>query len=153
MNQRERLQAIFRFEQPDRLPAYQLESILEGAIRQWTLEGMPIDRPLFEYLGLESPIKVDLDFGAIPSFVKRTIEETEEAKTSIDEHGFTVKTLKSGGVRPWLTYSDVKSPIETREDWNNYKKLLDPRDTRRYPKAWGPAMSDYLNTVDKPVYL
>ncbi len=151
MNHRERVRAIFSFKTPDRLPVWQLERVIEGAVRKWYLEGLPIEQNVTDYLGIDRPIRVPLDFEPIPRFVERTIAEDEESKTVIDEYGLTVKLLKGYEVSPWRTRHDLDTPVKTREDWNRYKKLLDPHDIRRYPKNWGPELFEHYRTTTDPV--
>ncbi|MHB9091118.1 MAG: uroporphyrinogen decarboxylase family protein [Chloroflexota bacterium] len=152
MNKRERLRAIFNFEKPDRLPVWQLEQMYEGTGRQWCLEGMPLSRSLPDYLGLELPIKLAVDVDPIPSFVARTIEEDEEAKTKIDIYGGLLKAGKATGeVSPWRTRHEIRGPVANREDWERYKKRYDPHDIRRYPKSWGPDLFDYCRTATDPI--
>jgi hypothetical protein len=154
VNHRERIRAIFNFEKPDRLPVWQLERMTDGASRKWFLEGMPIDENVSDYLGLDRPIRLRVSTEPVPGFVTRTVAEDEETRTIIDVYGGTIQTLRKGrDVSPWFRRHELKGPLSSREDWERYKKLLDPHDPRRFPNTWGPDLFDYCRTAKDPVGL
>ena len=75
MNARELFQRIMRFESVDRVPLWNLEGITREAERLWSMQGFPIGRDLFEYIGFDDSLHgkgIPLDMGIIPSFVPRT---------------------------------------------------------------------------------
>jgi uroporphyrinogen decarboxylase len=93
-----------------------------------------------------------LDTMPLPSFVSRVVEEDEEWKTTIDPYGFTVKTLKAESVAPTIYYY-VRGSMFTREDWEAMKQRYDPRDLRRYPRAWSPELLEHWRNAPYPVGL
>ncbi|MBI2938863.1 MAG: hypothetical protein HYY04_00360 [Chloroflexi bacterium] len=152
MNQRERLRTILNLGKPDRLPVWDLEGVAEGTVRQWCLEGLPLGRDVSEYLGLERAEMVPVDTDPIPTFVPRTIGEDAESVTTIDNYGFTVRTLKERAISPKFYYY-IQGSVASREDWQRMKRRYEPHDIRRYPKAWSPDLVEHYRTSPRPIGL
>jgi len=152
MTHRERFQAIMRFQQPDRVPLWDLEGITEGAVRQWCLDGFPPGREVREFIRYDPYVRVPLSTDPIPSFVPRVVEEDEESVTTIDQYGFKVKTFKAHAVPPTVYYY-IEGSVQTRADWERMKKRYDPADLRRRPNYWGPELFQHYRSLDQPISL
>ena len=66
----------------------------------------------------------------------------------IDEMGVTQEIMNGKSMIPrYISY-----PVETREDWMELKKRLDPDDPKRFPENW-EERKEFYNTTDKVVQL
>jgi hypothetical protein len=151
MNARERFNRIMRFETVDRPPLWGVEAVMEGAVRRWVREGhFPVGMSVSDVFPLDGHEIVYLDTGPLPAFVARTLEKTDQWKTTIDSYGFTVRTLKEQSVTPTIYYY-LAGCVNNRADWEKLKQRYDPREPRRTPRAWGPELWDYYNNGPSPV--
>jgi len=140
------------FEQPDRLPLWDLEGFTEQAIRLWCQQGFPLGMTPQHYFEFDHRLLADsirLDVDPIPNFMPRKIAEDEEWVTSVDRYGFKVRTLKRQAVSPTVYYY-VGGLVESWDDWERLKHRYDPRDPRRYPKSWGEDFVAYSQTASHP---
>jgi len=104
--------------------------------------------PVKDFFGFEQPVEfVPIDFGPIPRFVSRVVEENMDYRIIIDEMGVKKMVLKDRESIPQF----FEFPVKTREDWEKMKVLFDPEDPRRYPKTWGREISDYYNGTDRAI--
>ncbi len=76
--------------------------------------------------------------GAIPGFEYKVLEEGDRYRKIIDHDGAT-KMIYTDGSSSIPLY--LKFPIETRQDWDEFKTKFDPADPSRYPsdadwEAW-----------------
>jgi uroporphyrinogen decarboxylase len=101
---------------------------------------------------LDPKALIGLDTGPLPSFVPRGLGEDERWRTSIDQYGFTVRTLKEQSVAPVIYYY-LDGVVHDRRDWETLKSRYDPADPRRKPRTWGPELIDYYNGATCPVGL
>jgi len=154
VNTRERFQCVMNHKEVDQPPLYEFLGFWSDTIGRWHREGLPIGETVKDYFGLEEWQLVPVDFGPIPRFVTRTLEEDERSKIFIDELGVKSKVIKifhtSRGI--------ISYPCGLREDagmWlcvENMKTRFDPKDLRRYPKNWSRELFDYYNNeVDHPL--
>ena len=86
--------------------------------------------------------------GIIPGFEYKVIEEDERTRTIIDGDGAT-KMIQKDGSSTIPKY--LKFPIETREDWEEFKKRLDPTDPRALSREqdwqnWKKSVEDQRQT-------
>ncbi|NPV08941.1 MAG: hypothetical protein HPY83_13390 [Anaerolineae bacterium] len=139
MNARERFYHVMHFQQPDRLPFWDLEGFSEQAVRLWCQQGFPLGATPDSYFGFDHRLlsgSVRLDEDPIPNFVPRKVAEDEEWVTTVDRYGFTVRTLKRQSVSP-VVYYYVGGLVKDEADWAALSRRYDGRDLRRYPKTWG----------------
>ena len=138
LNARERFNRVMHYQPVDRPPVWSPEGVTEGAIRRWIRDGdFPIGMAVSDVFPLDPKILIDLDTDPLPSFVPRGIGEDERWRTSIDQYGFTVRTLKEQSVAPTIYYY-VDGVVHNRRDWEALKSRYDPTDPRRKPRTWGP---------------
>lgn len=157
------------FQNVDRLPFCEWMGWWPETIHRWYREGLPIgtnpkDYFRFDPIGCDRRAETELfwrltqlegtvgfpepiDFGPIPRFVPRTLEEDERYKIELDEWGIKKKTLRTETSMPAF----LDFPVRTRDDFEKMKKRYDPNDPRRYPKTWGPELVEFYETADYPV--
>lgn len=152
MTSRERFRAIMNFQEPDRVPLWDLEGLTEEAVRRWCCQGFPPGRDEREYIGFDGNIFLPVGTGPIPSFVQRTVSSDAEWTTYIDEFGFTVRRLKAQAVSP-IVYVYTKGSVHSREDWEEMKKRYNPGDIRRLPNNWGEELLSYYRSASSPLGL
>ncbi len=132
MTSRERWLACMRFEKPDHVPDEEF-GYWEETFPKWHAQGLP------EYVNSNS--RADIFFGfethtgppfnnsIIPGFEYKVLEEDDRHRTILDRDGATKQINKDGSstIPHFLRF-----PIETREDWEHFRKRLDPTEPRRY---------------------
>jgi len=133
MNSRERWLACMRFQPIDHIPDEEFGYWAE-TFPIWHAQGMPEyvnDIPKADcFFGFESYNGVPISGGIIPGFEYKVLEEDERKRIIIDGEGVMAEVQKTGlSTIPHY----LKFPVETREDWNEFKKRLDVTDPIRYP--------------------
>lgn len=133
MNSRERWLACMRFEPVDHIPDQEFGYWSE-TFPIWHEQGLPryvSDNYRADvFFGFETHVMAPVNGGIIPGFEYRVLEEDDRCRTILDHDGAT-KTIPKDGHSTIPRY--LKFPIETRQDWNEFKKRLDPDDPTRYP--------------------
>ncbi|MFA5787725.1 MAG: uroporphyrinogen decarboxylase family protein, partial [Actinomycetota bacterium] len=81
-----------------------------------------------------------------PRFEQRVLAEGERQTTLVNISGVTMVVMKGSSGMPHF----VDFPVKNREDWNSYKKRLDPESPERLPANW-EAFADGLNASGKIV--
>lgn len=152
MTSRDRFRAIMSFEEPDRVPLWDLEGICEETIRRWCSQGFPPGRNVQEFMGFDGNIFVPLSLGPVPSFVGRTLSSDSEWTTYTDEYGFTVRRLKAQAISPTIYYY-IGAAVHNREDWRRIAKRYDPADIRRLPLSWSEELVEHYRTAGSPIGL
>lgn len=136
MNARERWYNTFHFKSVDRVPNYEF-GYWNETYDVWHQQGLPkeIDDEAkankffgFDYRE-EAPINVDL----CPHFEYKVLEETDVHLIIRDGDGVKCEIKKDGtsSIPHFLEF-----PIKNRQDWNEFKKRLDPSTPARYPSNW-----------------
>ncbi len=149
MADRERFRRLMAYEPVDRLPVLALEPFETEAIQRWRSEGLPADADPVEFLGMSRFAGVPVNFGPLPAFEPRVIEEGEEYVTDLNWLGATVRHRKD---HPSMFYGHVDHPVKTRADWEIYKQRFRP-DIRRLPANWGEVVAPALSRSERPVSL
>lgn len=170
MTPRGRINAVLNHRKPDVLPW--LESMFDETIMGWFRQGLPTDKVIsiewemgrggtnlynwpavkgfdaYSYFGCQSyyGCVVPLDVGPLPRFKQKIIGEDDRYVTMRTETGAIAKRIKSEG-RTWYSMPMfTEFPVKDQETWGEYKKLLNPKDPRRYPKDWHK--DDYLSQFE-----
>ena len=86
------------------------------------------------YMGCPVPV----DIGPIPRFKQLKIREDAKYEEYITETGARSRRFKKEvGKITWYTMPQfLEFPVKDRGSWERYKKRLNPKDPRRYPKDW-----------------
>ena len=153
MNSRERFLAIMHFKKPDRAPIWDLEGFTPGTLYRWYSQGFPAGVSPYDYFGFDRELTLPIDFDPIPGFVPKLLEENDKYRIFINRYGFVemvskIYTLDSSG---YQAYHYLEGAVKTREDWENYKKMYNPKDIRRFPIYWGEQLFEYYNSLDIPI--
>jgi hypothetical protein len=153
MTPRQRFNAIMSFARPDRLPLWDLEGISESAVRKWILAGdLPLGISRQDAVEFDPRTIIRLDTDPLPAFVPRTLSEDQRWRTTVDEYGFTVRTLKEQTVGPTIYYY-LAGSVGDRRDWQRMKARFDPSDPRRRPRNWQEELFARHNAADAPLGL
>lgn len=167
MNARERFLKICRFQLPNAiyLPPY-THVAWHQTLERWVEEGAPPeilsnDVARYRYFGLDrlGMLHIEVNVQAIgpkgppfiapvrPRFESRMLEEDARSRVRLNEAGVTIREFKDNPEKMplWLDY-----PVKTRQDWDEYKKRLDPHHPERWPRDWNPLV-EKLSKRDYPV--
>jgi len=170
MTPRERMKTVLNHRKPDALPW--LESIYEETVLNWFKQGLPPEKIItiewemgrggtnlynwpvvkgfdpYSYFGCLSfyGCVVPVDVGPMPRFKQMVIGEDDRYIAVRTETGATAKRIK-GEDRTWYSMPMfTEFPVKDRKSWEEYKKRLNPKDPRRYPKDWNK--DDYIKTFE-----
>jgi len=160
MTPRERYKAVIHFRKPDVLPW--CESFYDEAILKWFRQGLPADELTiiewemsrggtllvnwptvrgfnpYTYFGCQSfsGCVVPVDVGPIPRFKLRVLRENDRYTELLTESGAVAKRFRKAEYTWYSMPMFIEFPVRDRESWEEYKKRLNPKDPRRYPKDW-----------------
>jgi len=118
MTSRERLSTAIRRHVPDRVPKMDI-SFWNETVERWRREGLPADVTPDDYFCLEKNCRVTFD--STLRLPERTIEEDDETKLYFDSCGVKYRAYKHKTFPP----NPEGSLIQEREDWEQYRHLLD----------------------------
>jgi len=162
LNSRERFRRTMAFQKVDHPPFREFVGFWEETVNRWYREGLPTWicyggeglghatlglGALTDYFGLEKEERIQIDFEPIPRFPRKTLEETERFYIEVDELGIKKTVMKTGTTVPRF----IENPVKTREDFEKIKKRFNPRDLRRYPKAWSEELIEHYRNLGIPV--
>ncbi len=158
MTSRERITAVVRGEEPDRIPMH--DSPWASTIARWRKEGLPEDTTVPEYFGFDTWRSVRADLS--PRYEARVVEETDEYIIETSPWGETARRWKHRASVP--EFLDFK--IKDRDSWAEAKERMDLSEDRvpwemleeNYPKwreegayveysIWGPGYDVWGNRV------
>jgi uroporphyrinogen decarboxylase len=160
MTPRERIKNVINFKKPDMLPW--IEIFYDETLVNWIKEGLPIDEVIliewgitlngalllnwpavkgfdpYSYFGCQSftGCMVPIDIGPIPRFKLRVQKENEKYVEILTETGAIAKRFKKAEYTWYSMPMFIDFPVKDRKSWEEYKKRLNPKDPRRYPKDW-----------------
>ncbi len=124
MTTRERFNTVMHFQKPDRVPNMDF-GYWEQTIESWHEQGLPehvrTNREVEEYLGLEgtdSILPLPIINGLYPGFKYKVLEDKGSHLIVSDDDGVICEVPKEGASIPRY----IKFPIETREDWEIFKR-------------------------------
>lgn len=141
MNRRERFIKTMTFGEPDR-PAEGEHYGFDATRERWEREGLPKDADIDEYFDLDVNVfrwRLPASIEIVPTFPEEVVEETDVYLVERRRLGEVVRTRKDvpqPAMPQWLRY-----PLETREDWEEYKKRLDPN----IPERLSPNFDKMVN--------
>jgi uroporphyrinogen decarboxylase len=99
------------------------------------------------FFGFSPQAHAPINVYMLPGFEYQVLEEDENYRIIIDGGGVKCLVHKDGRAS---IPKHLKFPIETRQDWGEFKKRLDPTTLGRYPDNWD-SIRDELNASDAPV--
>jgi hypothetical protein len=124
MTERERFHEAAHFGSPDRVPYWEVIGYWAQTLRRWQTEGMPVDAPHEAFFGLDRGgwEKLEVDLGIHPEFEHIVIQRDGDSVVEQGGDGVWTRRLASD---PESTQF-VRYPIASREDWEQFRKRLDP---------------------------
>lgn len=122
MTTRERLQRVYRHEEPDRVPRY--DSFWAATLQRWRGEGLPAGVSPADLFDFDRIIHLPLDNS--PRFEVKVIEETAEYRIATTKWGVTQRT--------WTDRASVPEFLEftvvDQESWDAAKARMTPTEDR-----------------------
>ena len=119
MTSRERITAVLRHEEPDRVPMVEIH-FWPPTIERWRTEGLPEDVHPEQFFELERIGRVGFD--CTLQFEPEVLEETDEWTVSRDRDGAVHKRWKEH----YATSAEVDQFVKTPEDWVGVRERLQP---------------------------
>ena len=146
MNARERFLACMRYDVMDR-PVLWEWGPWGATLRRWREEGKFDGRPP-EFADCDGREGTGVNFGLVPAFERRVLENDGRTTLYVNEKGQTVKEMHRAeeSMPEFLDY-----PVKTRSDWERLKERMDPLEPSRYPEDWGDRMGRW--STDRTVPL
>ena len=142
MNARQRWLATMRYESADHWPDEEF-GYCEETLQHWQKGGLPEyvgNANADEFFGFDYKRWAPIRTGVHPSFEYQVLEEHDDRRVVIDTDGCKCVVF-SDGASSIPKY--MKFPIESRADWNDFKKRLDPETPGRYPADWSALVEEY----------
>ena len=144
MDARERFLNCMSFIEVDRVPRWEW-GFRPDTTERWHREGLPTDVPdgvgWTEFFGFDRgggyaggsmAERAHVSCRLLPDFTGEVIEEDERTRTTRNEWGAVQRSSKVGESIPqYLSFG-----VRTREDFQEYKRRLDPDAPARYPLDW-----------------
>ncbi|MDO8683075.1 MAG: uroporphyrinogen decarboxylase family protein [Armatimonadota bacterium] len=150
MTHKERFLRTMRFQPVDHVPDEEFGYWTE-TLTEWHKQGLPefVDNlsKADEYFGFAPKWYFPINLGIIPGFQYQVLEEDDRHRIIIDESGIKCMVNKDGAS---TIPKHLKFPIETRQDWEDFRKRLDSTNPKRYPENW-EQLRDIYNNADVPV--
>lgn len=130
---RERFLLAMKFEETDRIPILSWDPWSE-TMERWKKEGMiDYQQEIAVFDGPMQSTWLYRDYHApIPAFEEKVLWENDTHIRVQNKFGQIELYLKEGTSMPF----HEKYPIKCRQDWEDYKKRLEPYDDGRYPEDW-----------------
>ncbi len=148
---RTRFLETMTFGSPDR-PASGDYFFYESTRNRWEQEGLPPGVDLNEYFGMDfDPFRQNIPVTVVypvPDFGGRLLEEDDKFKVFQDGQGGIVRVLKNEpppAMPQWIRY-----PLASREDWNEFKRRLNPETPERLPANF-PELAQSYRQRDYPL--
>jgi len=130
MTARERFHQTMKFGQPDRITFSEWLGYWSLTIERWRKEGMPGDAPTETIFGFDRKRSVQVGLGIAPGWDEEILSEDAKTETVRGGDGVIYRRFKDA------THSIpqyIRFPVETRDDWEQFKKRLNPKSPCRYP--------------------
>lgn len=150
MDARERYLRTFHFQTVDHVPDEEF-GWWDDTLRAWHDQGLPkgvSDNSKGDlYFGFAQKDWAPLNLGLMPGFEHRVLEEDDKHITFIDGSGVTQMSNKSGqsSIPKYIRF-----PLETKQDWEAFKRRMDPEEPGRVPSDIDEIV-DRLRTAQNPV--
>ncbi|MGI5818337.1 MAG: uroporphyrinogen decarboxylase family protein [Armatimonadota bacterium] len=158
MTSRERITAVIRGEEPDRIPMH--DSPWASTITRWRSEGLPEDTGVDEFFGFDTWRRLGADLS--PRYEAGVVEETDEYIIETSPWGETARRWKHRASVPEFldftikdrdSWAEAKERMDTSEDRVNWAMLEEHHSRWREEGAfieysiWGPGYDVWANRV------
>lgn len=144
MTDRERFGKTMHFEQPDRVPYWEVIGYWPDTLERWQTEGMPDDVYPQVFFGMDRREMIPINMGLVPPFKDRVIEYDETTELVRDSTGTLCRRLRDGSSIPQY----VEFSVKDRQSFAELKKRYRPDSPCRYPAYW----DDYKQFVQDRDY-
>lgn len=133
MTARERFHQTMKFGQVDRVSFYEWIGFWTKTLERWRKEGMPGDAALEQIFGFDRRRRLPVSLGVAPGWDEEILSEDAKTETVRGTEGVVYRRFKdaSHSIPKYIRF-----PIETRDDWDDFKKRLNPKSPCRYPLYW-----------------
>jgi len=134
MTSRERFCRILRHEKVDRMP-YMFGDPRGSTFAAWRKQGLSKEQQekWYEFIGQDEIIGIGkTDFGMIPPFEEKIIEERDNVRTWIDGEGVKRMDAINQPTPGFQTRRYLEFPVKTLEDFERIKKRFDPHSPERF---------------------
>lgn len=148
MTDRDRFRRWMHYEPADRCPIWDF-GFLDETIRRWEMQGLPPGANTDELFGMDGQWRfctpnILLD----PPYEAKLLEDRGDRELWQQPDGVVVVKLKNSESMPEF----VSFPINSRAEWNEFKKRLDPDTPGRIPDDWEDQCRSHLDR-DYPLLL
>ena len=135
------------YEPVDRVPNYEV-GVWAQTRERWAGEGLD-EHDLHwdwftgeEYYSMDAREYIPVNFGMVPPFEEKVVEEDDRHEIIQDTTGRIRKALKDGAIGGARMSMDqfMKFPVENREDFKEIKKRYTAGLGARYPAGWRETM-------------
>lgn len=122
MTSQERITAVVRGEEPDRIPMH--DTPWESTVERWRQEGLPEGASVAEFFGFDTWRRISADLS--PQYEAGVVEETEEYVIETSPWGVTTRRWRHrASVPEFLDFT-----IVDRDSWAEAKERMDTSDDR-----------------------
>jgi len=142
VDSRERFHATVRYAERDRLWQWEMGPY-EETVKRWRSEGLPVDSDWRYYGGYDRMEHVPVSVGLCPAFEREKMREEGDYEIYRDTDGVVKKKLKDvppPGMPQYLEY-----PLRGRENWQDFRRRLNPESPARFPPHWESIKKQYKN--------
>jgi uroporphyrinogen decarboxylase len=147
MTHRERLLAVFRHQQPDRMP-YRFGGPRASTIAAWRKQGLTqelIDH-WDEFIGADPGCGIGKMYcGPLPAFPEETLEIRGNTRVWRDSWGVTRMDAINQPTEGFATRRYLEFPVKTPADFEKMKERFDPHTPERTESDEGGSAPDTLN--------
>lgn len=150
MTLKERWRRTMFYQKVDKRPNMEF-GYWESTLKEWHKQGLPVEvdceSKAYEFFGIENWETIWCNVGLLPAFEKEIIEEDEQYTIYRDSSRVTCK-INNVGAKSIPHYIDFG--LKNRDDWQEFKKRLNPDTPGRFPSNWDELVKAY-NKTDKPL--
>lgn len=148
MTSRDRFRRIIRHEMPDRMP-YLFGAPREATFGAWRKQGLSQEQEESweEFIGQDAwEISIGkTDFGPIPPFEERVLEERGNIRTWIDSWGVKRMDAINQPTTGFATRRYLEFPVKSPADFEEMKKRFDPQTPERLKPVRGENLRPSFN--------
>ena len=149
MTHKERFLRTMHFQKVDHVPDQEFGYWAETLVA-WHQQGLPAwvdtDAKADQFFGFQPVLHSSVHNYMMPYFETQVLEEDDRHRIIRDAAGVTCIVNKDGHSS---IPKHLKFPVESRADWDVFKKRLDPTTPGRYPGNWDE-VRDAMNAADVP---
>ncbi|MCX7969729.1 MAG: hypothetical protein N3B10_14745, partial [Armatimonadetes bacterium] len=134
MTPRERFRMVIRGQMPDRMP-YMFGNPRASTFAAWRKQGLSEEQEKnwSKFIGEEGFIGIGkVNFGPVPPFEERVIEEKGNIRIWIDHYGVKRIDAIRQPTPGFATRKYIEFPVKSKADFEEMKKRYDPHSEERF---------------------